>query len=236
MTGAARGMGAAIAKRLIEDGYQVIGVDIEYSQTLAEAQPVDTPMQEIAVDLVNKAEIDVLVRWIYASYQRLDLLVNNAMWIHYDSLANFREEDIDRMLAVGFKAPLWLAQATAPMLEASSGSIVNISSASAVVGIPGSIGYGSIKGAIAAMTRHLAVELAPKGVRVNSVAPGYSPTPGVAKAVSRDGETKRIARTPLARLCEPEDVASAVSYLASSEASFITGQSIGVDGGMTITM
>ena len=236
VTGSARGLGAAIATQLIDDGYQVIGVDVSYSQRVHEISPSDAPFIEIAVDLSSKDQIDALVNWIKDSQQQLDLLVNNAMWIHYDRLADLREEDIDKMLAIGFKAPLWLVQATAPLLKESHGSVVNISSAASLIGIPGSIGYGSIKGAISAMTRHMAVELASEGVRVNAVAPGYSPTPGVVKVVGREGENKRIARTPLSRVCEPEDIAGAVSYLASQKAAFVTGQVLVVDGGITISL
>lgn len=236
VTGSARGLGAAIAAQLLDDGYRVIGVDLSYERGVHEVLPSDDQFVEIAVDLSCKDQIDALVNWIKATQQQLDLLVNNAMWIHYDRLADLREEDIDKMLAIGFKAPLWLVQATAPLLKESRGSVVNISSAASIIGIPGSIGYGSIKGAISAMTRHMAVELSSEGVRVNAVAPGYSPTPGVVEVVGREGENKRIARTPLSRVCEPEDIAGAVSYLASPKASFVTGQVLVVDGGITISL
>lgn len=236
VTGSARGFGAAIAKRLIEDGYQVIGIDIAYAKADASALASQAPLIEMGVDIASTAEINALMSMVTEDGRGLHLLVNNAMWIRYDVLEDIREEDFDRMVAIGFKAPLLLTQASAQMLEQSGGSVVNISSIASLIGIPRSIVYGSIKGAMSSLTRHLAVDLAPRGVRVNSVGPGYSPTPGVVDVVGREGEAKRIAATPLGRVCEPEDVAAAVSYLASPGAAFVTGQLLVADGGISISL
>ena len=157
------------------------------------------------------------------------------MWIRYEHIADVEEETVDGMLAVGLKSCFWTTQAALGAMRAQGGgSIVHFASPAALHGFPTAGVYSAIKGAIVSFTRQSAVELAPDGIRVNAVVPGAVPTPGAREVVDDAGYEYRRSRTPLGRLGTPEDIAGAVSFLASEDASFMTGQLLVVDGGITV--
>jgi NAD(P)-dependent dehydrogenase (short-subunit alcohol dehydrogenase family) len=218
VTGAARGIGAAIAERLAADGLRVVGVD-------------RAPGTEITLDVGDRSAVLEAL----GALERIDVVVNCAMWIRYAPIEDVDEETADGMLAVGLKSCFWTTQAALPKMRAQGGGvIVHMASPAALHGFPTAGVYSAIKGAVASFTRQSAVELAPHNIRVNAVVPGAVPTPGAREVVDDAGYEYRRQRTPLGRLGTPEDIAGGVSFLATEDASFMTGQLLVLDGGITV--
>ena len=218
VTGAGRGIGAGIAARLAAGGMRVVGVD-------------RAPGTELTLDVTDRAAVLEAL----GALDRIDVLVNCAMWIRYEHILEVDEETVDGMLAVGLKACFWTTQAAVPkMREQGGGVIVHLASPAALHGFPTAGVYSAVKGAVAAFTRQSAVELAPDGIRVNAVVPGAVPTPGAREVVDDAGYEYRRQRTPLGRLGTPEDVAGGVAFLTSEDAGFMTGQLLVLDGGITV--
>jgi NAD(P)-dependent dehydrogenase (short-subunit alcohol dehydrogenase family) len=218
VTGAGRGIGEAVAARLAADGFRVVGID-------------RLPGAELTLDVGDRDAVLAA----FASLDRVDVVVNSAMWIRYAHIAEVEEETVDAMLAVGLKSLFWTTQAALePMRAAGGGSIVHFASPAALHGFPTAGVYSAIKGAVASFTRQSAVELAPDNIRVNAVVPGAVPTPGAREVVDDAGYEYRRQRTPLGRLGTPEDIAAGVAFLASPDASFMTGQLLVLDGGLTV--
>ena len=158
------------------------------------------------------------------------------MWIRYEPIEAVRDESFDRMLGAGLKAPVWAAQALLAHRDPKRpAGIVNFSSPAADQGYPNTAIYSAVKGAIVTLTRSLAVELGPVGIRVNAVTPGAVPTPGARAVVDEAGYELRRRKTPLGRLGREEDVANLIAFLFSSEADFINGAILHVDGGVSVT-
>jgi NAD(P)-dependent dehydrogenase (short-subunit alcohol dehydrogenase family) len=156
------------------------------------------------------------------------------MWNRYGPLEDQSEDMIGRMIDVGLKGVIWGYQAVLkPMTEAGGGAIINIASPSAVLAMRHGVMYSAVKAAVAAATRSGAAEFGPRGIRVNAIAPGSTPTDGANMVVTEEGWERRRQRVPLGRLGSPQDVANAALFLASDEASFISGDMLFVDGAMT---
>jgi NAD(P)-dependent dehydrogenase (short-subunit alcohol dehydrogenase family) len=218
VTGAGRGIGAGIAQRLARDGMRVVGID-------------RAPGTELTLDVTDRAAVHAAL----GALERIDVVVNCAMWIRYERIEDVEEETVDGMLAVGLKACLWTTQAALPAMRAQGGgAIVHLASPAALHGFPTAGVYSAVKGAVAAFTRQSAVELAPDNIRVNAVVPGAVPTPGAREVVDDAGYEYRRQRTPLGRLGTPEDIAGGVAFLASPDAGFMTGQLLVLDGGITV--
>ena len=239
VTGTARGLGDAIARRLVEDGYAVVGLDVGYPESATvTALPTEWAAGILPVhgDVSDRELVHELVQVTRERLGGPQVVVNSAALIHYALLPEVEEEVLDRMIAIGIKGMVWLSQAAQPgMVVDGGGAIVNITSITATTGFPRATMYGALKGAGASMTRQLAVELAGSNIRVNAVAPGFVPTPGSLGVVDDEGVERREARTPL-HLATPEDIANAVAFLASDQARSITGQTIVVDGGLTVSL
>jgi NAD(P)-dependent dehydrogenase (short-subunit alcohol dehydrogenase family) len=237
VTGASRGIGAAIAQALDAAGARLALVARDRAALEAVAgQLRNTPVTLVA----DLSDPTVPARLVAESIEQLggvDVLVNNAAVGARAPTVELDAALVDRLYAVNVRAPLLLIAALAPsMIERGRGSIISLSSVSGVAGTPRRAAYAATKGAIDALTRSLAIELGPHGIRVNSVAPGVIDTDMWARNKAIPGVIEQIeALTPLRRWGTPEDVADVVAFLASDAARFVTGETICVDGGMART-
>jgi NAD(P)-dependent dehydrogenase (short-subunit alcohol dehydrogenase family) len=240
LTGAAGGIGSAIARELLAQGATVHGVDRDPMGLGALAQEYPGRFLPYAADLADRGATDRTLGMLSTALGgRCDILVNNAGIARVQSFATTEDALLDRLLAVNFTAVYRVTRALVPTLRASGrASIVNIASELALIGQPGYSAYSATKGAILALSRTLAAELAPDGIRVNAVCPGPIDTAMLAgefelaadPAAARAGE---IATVPLGRLGVPRDIAGVVAFLAGDGAAFVTGAAWPVDGGKT---
>lgn len=238
VTGAGKGIGAGIALEFAEAGANVGLVDLD-SAALDEVRKAIVKKGGRAVsaicDVANRAQFHDACGRFRDELGEIDALVNNAMWTKYEPLDAISEEDLERSLAIGVKAVIWGAQALCKFASPSRGAtLVNLTSATAFLGFRNAASYSAAKGAIAALTRQLAVELGPRHIRVNAIAPGPIPTAGARTVVDEEGWRRREARTPLGVLGGPADIGRAAVFLISDAGKFVTGQILTVDGGFTI--
>ncbi len=243
VTGAARGIGRSIADRLHAGGARVLLVDCNADGVGAAAASLRSLngayAAPLVADLADPASIAALATQVNDFGSQLDILVNNA-GIELDlPFEKVSTELFDRVIAINLRAPLLLTQALASLFPASGGAIVNISSIHADHAFPNAIPYACTKAGLVALTRNLALELAPRHIRVNAVCPGYIDTPMWDEWLRASSDPEELARQttslhPLGRRGQPQDVASAVAYLAGPQSSWITGTCLVVDGGLTI--
>jgi NAD(P)-dependent dehydrogenase (short-subunit alcohol dehydrogenase family) len=236
VTGAGQGIGRATAMRLAADGYHVVAVDIDARNSEDAAAAIAAAGhrgESLALDVTDRAAVLDAFASIANDTGRVDAVVNCAMWLRYGPIAEMDEELVDGMVAIGLKSLVWTTQGALPAMRAQGrGAFVHMSSPAATKGVPGSGIYSAVKGAVTALTRQQALELAPIGIRVNAVVPGAVPTPGARRVVDDEGYEVRRRMTPLGRLGAPEDIAAGISYLLSEDASFVTGHVLAVDGGV----
>jgi len=235
VTGARRGMGEQEALLLAKLGAKVILADISKEDCEKIVEKIKKNKGEavaVKCDISQKAEVDKMVKTAIEKWGRLDILVNNAGILQFKPFLELTEADWDKILDVNLKGCFLCSQAAAKeMAKQKSGAIVNIASiAMGQVGIGFSqiAPYCASKGGIVAFTEALAAELAPYNIRVNAIAPGYIKTP---MSQGTEEDQKTLARIPLARGGEPEEIASVVAFLASDAASYMTGSTVVVDGG-----
>jgi len=237
ITGAARGIGRATALLLARRGAIVGMADLDADGLAESTQAIAAEgllAHTFIVDVAARDEVLAAVAELRSRCGRLDAVVACAMWIRYESLEDVRDETVDRMMAIGLKSVLWAAQAAQQCMDPQrGGAIVTFASPVADRGHRGTSVYTAVKGGVAALTRELAIELSPRQIRVNAVTPGATPTPGAHKIVDEAGWEVRRKATPLGRLGRPEDIAEAVAFLVSPRASYITGEILHVDGGLT---
>lgn len=236
ITGAGRGLGRSVAESLARLGATVGLIDIDragVAETAAAIRSAGGAAHEYTVDVTERAAFAAAAADFAAVHGRIDAVVNNAMLLRYEPLERVTEEVLDRMLAIGIKGSVWGSQLLLAHLDAGrGGAIINMASPVAERGYPNTSIYSLVKGALVTLTKTLAAELGPRGVRVNAVAPGSVPTPG-AVGLNDPGEYERRARTiPLRRLGRESDNADAVAFLLSPAASFINGEILHVDGGI----
>lgn len=238
VTGGGRGIGRAISESFAREGAFVGVLDLkaEIADEAAGAiRAAGGQAVGIAGNVAQRAAVFAAADQLRAAAGKpIDLLVNNAMWNRYGPLEDQDETMIGRMIDVGFKGVIWGYQAVLEqMKEAGGGAIVNIASPSAVIAMKHGIMYSAIKAAVAASTRSAAAEFGPHKIRVNAIAPGSTRTDGANLVVTEEGWERRRAKVPLGRLGEPQDIANAAVFLASDEASWISGDMLFVDGAMT---
>lgn len=238
VTGASRGIGAATARALDAAGARLALVARDVQSLRRVASSLATTALVIEADLSQPESPTEVAEKALAGLGHVDVLVNNAAVAARLPTAQVDGELIDRLYAVNVRAPLLLVARLAPhMVERGSGSIVNISTVSAILGTPRRAAYAATKGALDAATRSLAAELGPFGIRVNSLAPGVVDTAMWARNKTVPGVVEKVnGQTPLGRWAQPEDIADAVVFLASDAARFVTGETLSVDGGMARTL
>jgi len=229
VTGSTRGIGLAAARRLAEDGFTVVVNGTDTAAAAERAQELGG--EALAFDVADAAAVQTAARELFKRHKRLDVLVNNAGVLD-DALLGMIKPD--RVFAVNTLGVLNTMQACARLIaRGGGGAIVNVASIIGVVGNAGQVAYGGSKAAVIGMTRSAAKELAPQNVRVNAVAPGFIDT-DMTRALPEEVFAERVASVGLGRAGTPEEVADAIAFLASDRARYITGQVLGVDGGMVI--
>jgi NAD(P)-dependent dehydrogenase (short-subunit alcohol dehydrogenase family) len=238
VTGASRGMGRTIAIALGREGSKVVVVDInpgEGEEAVREIETLGAEAMFVRADVSKRAEVEGMVAATLNRFDSIDVLVNNA-GIHDAAPFIVETEELwQRMFAVNVMGTVLPSQAVVPeMMRRKKGRIVNISSKAAVVGEPYHAAYSASKGAVLALTRAMAIELAPYKITVNAVCPGPTYTDMLLGATDDAQRKELTAIAPLGRLGQPEDIAGAVLYLASEESDWCTGQALSVDGGMSI--
>lgn len=238
VTGSTSGIGRAIANQLARDGFQVVVTGRSSERGREVEAEIGAAATFVSCDLLEVGAPEALVENVLSLKGRMDVVVNNAAVDHTNDLLEVGVSEIRGVLESNTVAPMaiLIAAARAMKAQGSGGSIINITSRLASVGVPTMSVYSASKGAILAFTTAAAVELAPHNIRVNSIAPGMTRTPLFDEWLSgfensQEIQDKVVAAIPLGRLATPEDVASAVSFLASPGAAYITGASIPVEGG-----
>lgn len=238
VTGASRGIGRACALRLAADGMTVV---VNYSHSEAAAAEVVDKIKAaggdalaVRADVSNPAEVKEMFKTVWKTYGQIDVLVNNAGIVRDEYLLMLTEENLDACLDLNIKGYLYCAQqAVLKMFRKKSGVIINMSSVSSKMALAGQTVYSATKGAVNSMTRTMAKELAPYGIRVNAVAPGFIATEMI-DALPEDKRAQYLTEVPLGRFGTVEDVAAVVSMLASDGAAYMTGQTLVLDGGLSL--
>jgi NAD(P)-dependent dehydrogenase (short-subunit alcohol dehydrogenase family) len=237
VTGSGSGIGKATALLFAKEGAKVVVVDIrndgEGENTVKEIQDAGGKAIFVKTDVSKAKDVENMVKAAVKEYGKLDILVNNAGIAPWGSLTEYKEEDFDVIVDVNIKG-VWLGMkyAIPEMIKTGGGSIVNISSIDSDAGHLGGCIYGATKSAVNLMTKVAAIEYAEQYIRVNTIKPGPTATP-LAMQVTAPEQVKRIeASTPQKRWGKPEELAQAILFFASDEASRVTGQKLAVDGGI----
>lgn len=237
VTGAARGLGRAIALNLAAAGAKVACVDVNtetLSDTVNAIRSAGGTAEPLACDVTNSERVGEVVNEVVALWGGLEILVNNAGITRDNLLLRMKDDQWDAVININLKGTfLFMRAAARPIMKSAHGRIVNIASVSGLMGNPAQANYSASKAGVIGLTRTVAKELAGRSVTVNAVAPGFIATDMTAK-LGEELLGKIRAEIPLGRLGDPQDVADAVLFLASDAASFITGHVLTVDGGLTV--
>ena len=239
VTGAGRGIGFAIAKCLAGAGAKVACVDIDETILNEAVETLKAGGGEavaLACDVSDGEQVTGVVKSTVETFGGLDILVNNAGITRDGLIMRMKDEQWDQVLAINLRGTfLFIRAATRPLMKSSAGRIINIASVCGLAGNPGQANYSASKAGVIGLTRTVAGELASRGVTVNAIAPGFIQT----EMTNKLDEKQRAAieeRIPLSRLGVPQDVGETILFLAGDAASYITGQVIAIDGGMTATL
>ena len=239
ITGGAQGIGRACAERFLSEGARVVLADVDETRLAATAARIGTRENVLAVvaDVARKADVDALIAETVEKFGRIDILLNNAGICPVADFLDFTEDQFDRTLAVNLRGAFFGTQAAGRQMIAKGGGgvIINMSSINSGLANPACAPYAISKGGMNQVTSTAAVAFAPHGIRVCGVGPGTIATDIIKGAFTeRAGMDAILARTPMGRLGEPEEIASVVAFLASDDASYITGETIYPDGGRRI--
>lgn len=238
VTGSAKGLGAAMVQRFAQEGVKVVVVDFDFEKVNEVVEQIISNGGEaigFKCDVTNREEVKVLGEKVIENYGRLDILVNNAGITRDSSFKKMTDEQWDAVLNVDLKSIFIVTQELYKYMEANNyGRIINISS---VIGLSGNFGqsnYSAAKAGVIGLTKTLAIEFGKKGITVNAVAPGFINT-DMTKVMPEQAKDKMIASIPVGRAGEPNDIASAVAFLASDETGFISGVTLSVNGAMYVS-
>ena len=238
VTGASRGIGRAIALRLAAEG---VSVAINYAGNTAKAEETKAAIEAAGgkaalfqADVSDSAQVEQMVAAVTEAFGTIDILVNNAGITRDGLLMRMKEEDFDAVLDTNLKGIFHVTKAVSKlMMKKRAGRIVNMASVVGIMGNAGQTNYAAAKAGVIGFTKSAAREFAARGITVNAVAPGFIATDMTA-AMPEKAKEATLAAIPLRRMGEPEDVANAVAFLVSDQASYITGQVVKVDGGMVM--
>lgn len=243
VTGGGRGIGRAISLRLARDGHRVAVFDIIVENAEAVKKEIEAQGGEalaLRVDLTKCGEIQNAVDEVLSRFGQIDLLVNNAGWDKLEPFLKSEESTWDKVINLNFKAVLYMCRTVLPhMVERNSGKVISIASDAGRVGSMGEAVYSGTKGAIIAFSKSLAREVARNHINVNVVCPGLTETPLLQEIRESSERSNKVIDAvtraiPFGRVGTPEEIANAVGFFASSDADFITGQTISVSGGLTM--
>lgn len=237
VTGAAQGIGKAVAVALAKEGADIIVSDIMEDvaeKTAKEIAETGVRAKALKMNVADPADVETRVKEAQAEFGKIDILVNNAGITRDTLLIRMKPEDFDAVIAVNLKGTYNCTKAVAPiMMKSRWGRIVNIASIVGQIGNIGQANYSASKAGVIGLTKTSARELAARNINVNAIAPGYIDTE-MTKKLPEDAKVKMQEQIPLGRLGTPEDVAAAVLFLVSDDSSYITGQVLGVNGGMAM--
>lgn len=239
ITGSARGIGAAIALRLAKDGFNIALNDIseamfENNDIMDRIAAEGVEVEKYICDVSSYSQVEETVKAVKARFGSIDVLVNNAGITRDGLMARMSEEQYDSVIAVNQKSVFNMCKFVGSvMMRQRSGRIINLSSVAGVYGNPGQINYSASKAAIIGMTKTVAKELGSRGVTCNAVAPGFIKTPMTDKLTDAQRDAM-IAQVAMKRYGEVEEIAGVVSFLASKDASYVTGQVIEISGGLSM--
>lgn len=235
VTGGAQGIGLACVERFVEDGCKVAILDINAEKGAEVVSRLGHSTTFILCDVGDRSAVEGAVKQVVSHFGSLNIAVNNAAIVHTADFLDIEEQDFDRVMRVNLKGMFLAGQAAARQMvkQESGGAIINMSSINAVVGIPDQVPYVVAKGGVSQLTKVMALSLAKHGIRVNAIGPGSILTELLETVVSTNEAAKKkiLSRTPLGRIGLPSEVASVASFLASNDASYITGETIYADGG-----
>lgn len=238
VTGSGQGIGQRVALELAKRGAKIVTNDIaedRANETLKLVREAGSDGLAITADVSNAEQVEALVKQVIDTYGQVDILVNNAGTTRDNLIVRMDEDDYDFILRVNLKSAWLMSKAVArPMMRKKSGRIINMASASGLMGQMGQTNYSTSKAGMIGLTKALAREVASRGITVNAVAPGFIDT-ALTQQMPQDILTELLKFIPMGRAGQVEDIAYAVAFLASDEAGYITGQVLSIDGGLVMS-
>ena len=237
VTGGGSGIGLAIAEKFTKNGIATVIVGRDEEKLKKAQSQLGECCHPMSCDISNLSSIPALIAKVIKKFGQIDILVNNAGINMKKDFTEVTDEEFQQVITTNLCSVFTMSrEVVKEMLKKGTGSIINISSMAAQYGLPRVIAYSASKTAIEGMTRAMAVELSPKGIRINCIAPGFIETDMTAKALNTDPERKQkvFARTPMGYMGKPADIGEAALFLASDAAKYITGVVLPVDGGNSI--